>query len=100
MTIGELATARRLGLRVPIIVLNDGWLALMKVKQERLRYDESGSFLGEPLDPPPHYFGVPVRGARDAGQLRDALDWSLNLDGPSVIEAFIDPRPYSVTVFD
>jgi hypothetical protein len=29
-----------------------------------------------------------------------ALAWGLQLDGPSVIEAFIDVEPYSTTVYD
>ena len=29
-----------------------------------------------------------------------ALDWALALDGPSVIEAFIEVGEYSETVFD
>ena len=100
MTVGELATARRLGICVPIIVLNDGWLGLMKVKQERLGNPESASVLGEPLDPPAHYFGVPVRGVRDQAELADAIKWALSLEGPSVIETFVDVEPYSKTVFD
>ncbi|MCH8847876.1 MAG: thiamine pyrophosphate-binding protein [Chloroflexi bacterium] len=100
MTVGELATAARLGLAVPTVVLNDGWLGLMKVKQERLGYGSSGAVLGEQAEPPAHYFGVPVRAARDEGALRSALAWALGLDGPSVIEAFIDVGPYSETVFD
>ena len=100
MTVGELATARRLGLRVPVVVLNDGWLGLMKVKQERLGYGSAGALLGEQPEPPAHYFGVPVRAVRDELGLRDALDWALGLDGPSVIEAFVDVEPYSATVFD
>ena len=100
MTAGELAVARRLGLAVPIVVLNDGWYGLMKVKQEHQEYAYSGSFLGTPPDSPAHYFGVPCRAARDEEALRDALDWGLGLDGPSVIEVFIDVEPYSQTVFD
>ena len=100
MTVGELATARRLGLAVPIIVLNDGWLGLMKVKQERKGYALSGVYLGQPPESPPHYFGVSCRSARDERSLRDAIDWSLKLEGPSVIEAFVDVEPYSLTVFD
>ena len=42
MTAGELALARRLNLAVPVIVLNDGWLGLMKVKQEKRKYPLSG----------------------------------------------------------
>ena len=100
MTVGELAAARRLGLRVPVIVLSDGWLGLMKVKQERLELPVTSSVLGQPVDPPAHYFGVPARGARDEQELSDALEWALALDGPSVIEAFVDAEPYSMSVFD
>jgi acetolactate synthase-1/2/3 large subunit len=100
MTVGELAMARRLGLAVPIIVLNDGWLGLIKVKQERKGYGYSGVYLGDPPDSPAHYFGVPCRAARDAGELSDAIEWGFSLNGPSVIETFIDVGPYSYTVYD
>jgi len=100
MTVGELAMARRLGLAVPIIVLNDGWLGLMKVKQERLSLAYSASALGKQMEPPAHYFGVPVRAARTLDEVGEALRWGLALDGPSLIEAFVDVEPYSKTVFD
>jgi acetolactate synthase-1/2/3 large subunit len=100
MTAGELALARRLDLRVPIVVLNDGWLGLMKVKQERKGYPLSGVYLGDPAPSPPHYFGVPCRSALNPSELRAALDWALTLVGPSIVEAFIDVGSYSNTVFD
>jgi len=100
MTVGELNVARRLRLAVPHIVLNDGWLSLIKIKQERKGYDYSGVFLGEPPDSPPHYFGVPCRSARDEESLSAAIEWGLSLEGPSVIEAFIDVEPLSMTVYD
>ena len=100
MTVGELALARRLNLAVPTIVLNDGWLGLMKVKQERKGYTLSGVYLGEPVESPPHYFGVPCRPAKNPEAFSDALDWAFGLKGPSVIEAFIDVASYSQTVFD
>ncbi|MGH7828500.1 MAG: thiamine pyrophosphate-binding protein, partial [Candidatus Binatia bacterium] len=100
MTVGELAMARRINLAVPVIVLNDGWLGLMKVKQERKRFPLSGVYLGHPPESPPHYFGVPCKPAKTLDAFRDALDWAFALDGPSVIEAFIDVEPYSATVFD
>lgn len=100
MTVGELALARRLNLAVPTVVLNDGWLGLMKVKQERKSYQLSGVHLGEPVESPPHYFGVPCRPAKDVKAFKDALDWAFGLTGPSVVEAFIDVEPYSQTVFD
>jgi acetolactate synthase-1/2/3 large subunit len=100
MTAGELALARRLNLAVPIIVLNDGWLGLMKVKQERRNVPLSGVRLGEPSDSPPHYFGVPCRSAKTAKDFSAALDWAFRFKGPSVIEAFIDAESYSATVID
>jgi acetolactate synthase-1/2/3 large subunit len=100
MTVGELALARRLNLAVPTIVLNDGWLGLMKVKQERKGYPLSGVYLGKPVESPPHYFGVPCRPAKNPQAFSDALDWAFRLTGPSVIEVFIDVGSYSQTVFD
>ncbi|MSP41638.1 MAG: thiamine pyrophosphate-binding protein [Deltaproteobacteria bacterium] len=100
MTAGELALARRLNLAVPLIILNDGWLGLMKVKQEKRNYPLSGVRLGDPPPSPPHYFGVPCRPAKNAEEFRAALAWAFDLDGPSVIEAFVDAESYSATVFD
>jgi acetolactate synthase-1/2/3 large subunit len=100
MTAGELALARRLNLALPIIVLNDGWLGLMKVKQERRNYPLSGVRLGKPPESPAHYFGVPCRPAKTAEEFRSALDWAFALGGPSVIEAFVDAESYSTTVYD
>jgi acetolactate synthase-1/2/3 large subunit len=100
MTAGELSLARRENLHVPVVVLNDGWLGLMKVKQERRNYPLSGVYLGAPPKSPPHYFGVPCRAAKNAEQFEAALDWAFALHGPSVIEAFIDANAYSATVFD
>jgi thiamine pyrophosphate-dependent acetolactate synthase large subunit-like protein len=45
MTVGELTLAKRQELAVPLVVLNEGWLGLMKVKQERKRYPLSGAFI-------------------------------------------------------
>jgi acetolactate synthase-1/2/3 large subunit len=100
MTAGELAVGKRLGLAAPIIVLNDGWLGLIKVKQERRSFGYSGINLGERAPTPEHYFGVPARGVSSAAELDAALEWALSLDGPSVIEAFVDVEAYSKTVYD
>ena len=97
---GELALARRLNLAVPVIVLNDGWLGLMKVKQERRNVPLSGVRLGAPPESPPHYFGVLCRSAKTAKDFSAALDWAFTPKRPSVIEAFIDAESYSATVFD
>jgi acetolactate synthase-1/2/3 large subunit len=100
MTGGELALARRQNLAVPVIVLNDGWLGLMKVKQEKRNYPLSAVRLGAPPESPAQYFGVPCRAAKTPDEFRSALDWALALGAPSVIEAFVDAESYSSTVFD
>ena len=49
---------------------------------------------------PQPYDQAAQRAARDEAAFRAALRWALQLDGPSVIDAFIDVEPYSTTVFD
>jgi acetolactate synthase-1/2/3 large subunit len=102
MTVGEVAVARRLGLALPIVVLDDGWLSLIQVKQVRRRFALHGTDLGEHerLEPPAHYFGVPAVGVRSAAELARALTTALAADHPTVIEAKVDPTHYLDTVYD
>jgi acetolactate synthase-1/2/3 large subunit len=102
MTCGEVAVARRLGLCLPIVVLDDRWLSLIKVKQERRQYPYYGTTTLAPSDlpPPAHYFGVPAVGVRDGASLERELRKALEASGPTVIEAVVDPAHYTETVFD
>ena len=52
------------------------------------------------MDPPAHYFGVPVVSARSAVELTHALKDAFAADHPTVIEAKVDPRHYLETVYD
>jgi acetolactate synthase-1/2/3 large subunit len=100
MMAGELATAARLGLPIPFVILNDRALALIKVKQERRRYAHSGIDL--PLASerfPEHYFGVPLRVARTVEEFRAAFAAAVRADGPTVIEALVDPALYSAILY-
>jgi acetolactate synthase-1/2/3 large subunit len=102
MTCGEVATAKRLGLALPIVVLDDRWLALIKVKQIRRQFPVYGTALQdeEYRDPPSHYFGVPAIGVRTADALEAAVRTALAADGPTVIEAAVDSDHYVETVYD
>jgi acetolactate synthase-1/2/3 large subunit len=101
MTCGEVAAARRLGLTLPIVVLNDRSLALIHVKQARRDFAFYGTSLdGTEMSPPAHYFGVKAVGARDEAGLADALESALAADSPTVIEATVDPSHYMQTVYD
>src|SRR6202044_3257009 len=89
MTCGEVAVAKRMGLALPIVVLDDRWLALIKIKQIRRQFPLYGTELQreEYRDPPAHYFGVPAKGVRSADALCTAVTAALAADGPTVIEA-------------
>ncbi|HEY0336740.1 MAG TPA: thiamine pyrophosphate-binding protein, partial [Burkholderiales bacterium] len=102
MTCGELAVARREKLAIPFVVLDDRWLSLIKVKQERRSLDYYGTelFEHEYEAPPAHYFGVPAVGVRTAAELERELTQALQAKGPTVIEAIVDPAHYSETVYD
>jgi len=102
MTCGEVAVAKRLGLALPIVVLDDRWLALIKVKQIRRQFPLYGTELQreEYREPPAHYFGVPAVGVRSADALEAAVTKALAADGPTVIEAVVDSDHYLDTVYD
>jgi acetolactate synthase-1/2/3 large subunit len=102
MSCGELAVAKRLGLCLPVVVLDDRLLSLIRVKQARRHLPSYGIELqAEPYgDPPAHYFGVPAIGVRDGEALRAALDRAFAADGPTVIEAVVDAGHYMQTVYD
>jgi len=102
MTCGEVATAKRLGIALPIVVLDDRWLALIKVKQIRRQFALSGTELQQEdyPEPPAHYFGVPAVGVRSADALESAVKSALAAKGPTVIEAVVDSEHYIDTVYD
>ena len=98
----SVAVARRLGLSLPIVVLDDGWLSLIQVKQVRRGFGLYGTDLGEHehANPPAHYFGVPAVAVRSAAELTQALKESLVANHPTVIEAKVDPSHYLDTIYD
>jgi acetolactate synthase I/II/III large subunit len=102
MTCGEVAVAKRLDLALPIVVLDDKWLALIKVKQIRRQYPLYGTALQaeDYTTPPAHYFGVPAVGVRSPDALEGAVRQALTADGPTVIEAVVDSEHYLETVYD
>jgi acetolactate synthase-1/2/3 large subunit len=102
MTCGEVAVAKRLRLPLPIVVLDDKWLALIKVKQIRRQFPLYGTQLQEEDygQPPAHYFGVPAVAAVSAEALEAAVKSALAASGPTVIEAAVDSEHYLETVYD
>jgi len=96
MTLMEIETAVRLRLRVVVVVFNDATLSLIKIKQ---RPDGHGG--PEAVGYRPASFaaiatamgaaGAPVG---DVARLASELAAALNRDGPTVIDARVDPATY------
>ncbi len=65
-------------------MLDDKWLALIKVKQIRRQFPLYGTELQEEdyREPPAHYFGVPAVGVRSADALEAAVKTALAAKGP------------------
>ncbi len=102
MSCGEVAVALRERLAIPFVVLDDRWLSLIKVKQERRGLPYYGTVVS-PRDyrpPPAHYFGVPAVGVDSAAGLERELRKAFAADGPTIIEALVDGAHYAQTVFD
>jgi acetolactate synthase-1/2/3 large subunit len=102
MSCGEVAVAGREGLAIPFVVLDDRWLSLIKIKQERRGLPHYGTEVspGDYRLPPAHYFGVPAVGVDSAAGLERELRQAFAADGPTIIEALVDGAHYSQTVFD
>ena len=84
------------------MVLDDKWLALIKVKQVRRQFTLYGAELQEEAyrEPPAHYFGAPAFGVRNAAALIERVQAALLAPGPTVIEAMVDSDHYLDTVYD
>ena len=96
-----MATAARLGGRIVFIVLNDGYLSLISLKQELKGHSRYGTLLSKATGRLPatgSMFGVPVIEVSDADQYRQALQAGFTADGPVIIEAYIDGREYEELV--
>lgn len=99
MTVGELATAVRYGVKIVVLVLTDNDLALIRIKQQK----KGNPIYGTPVRDGGHIggdnlFGVPVLSADDAVSLRQALDAAFKMDGPVVVQAMVDSREYDGVV--
>ncbi len=96
MCLGELATAARLGCRLVLVVLNDGALSMIDVKQQRQQ-----RHLGS-LRYPRTDFAATARGlgwqawrADDTATLEGALIAAYKAEGPALVDTVIDPSAYA-----
>lgn len=96
MYLGEIETAVRLGVALPIVVLVDGSLSLIKLGQVQRGYEPSGVDFQTPrLADLAGCFGAAGVRVETADQVKTAIDRALEHRGVTLIEAIIDARAYS-----
>jgi acetolactate synthase-1/2/3 large subunit len=95
MMAGEIITARRYGLRVIVVVFSDGELNLIRLKQSWQNISPYGTllFTGD-LFESDRFFGVKVLTAGTEEEMIKAVNDSLALNEPVIINAVIDPDDY------
>jgi acetolactate synthase-1/2/3 large subunit len=99
MTVGELAVAVRLNLKVVFVVLSDNDLALIRIKQQKKANAIYGTEVREKgALGTTNLFGVPVLSTATPGEFREALLRAFAGDGPIVVEAIVDSREYDSLV--
>ena len=95
MHAGEMITARRLGLKIIVVVLSDGELNLIKIKESHRNVQSSamqlyrGSLFGAE-----RFLGADVIRVSKADQMRTAVGRALQSAGSTIIEATVDPSVY------
>lgn len=96
MMVGELATARRLNLKVVFVVICDQSLSLIRIKQAKKGFNSVyGTSLAETESgSASYYFGVPVIAVAGREEYRQALEKAFAQEGPVVIEAYVDGQEY------
>jgi acetolactate synthase-1/2/3 large subunit len=96
MCAADLLTAVREHLRIVTIVFSDGSLSLIDIKQQAKQYRSSGVALGGVSWPElARAFGVRAFCAETVAEIEAAIDAAFACDGPSLIEARINPANYS-----
>jgi acetolactate synthase I/II/III large subunit len=98
MYAGEMATLARMGLSIVVVVMSDSALYSIKIKQLRRSYPPIGTdFPGVRVAAIARAFGVHGEEVGTLDAIRHAIARALERDGPTVIEASIDPAGYELT---
>ena len=95
MTLQELSTAQTYGLPVKVVILNNGYLGMVRQWQELFW---QGRYAGTSFAPfQPDFarlagaYGVAGQAVKDAGDLEDALREALAHDGPALVDVHVNP---------
>ncbi|MRR20567.1 thiamine pyrophosphate-binding protein [bacterium] len=96
MHAGEMITARRCGLKVIVVVLSDGELNLIRLKQSWKELSPYGTSLCQgSLFGADTFLGTEVIRVTDAREMHTAVLRALQSESSAIIEAAVDPSVYS-----
>jgi acetolactate synthase-1/2/3 large subunit len=96
MRVSELETARREGLPIIVVVFNDGYLNLIKMKQQRQGYAVKGSqFAAVDYVKVAEGFGFRAASTDTEAAFEQALQQAVASGEPWVVDARIDPEGYT-----
>ncbi len=95
MSLGELAVIAERRLPIVSIILNDGDLALIDLKQSKMNMKRQGvGFRSPDFAAVAAGFGIEARRVSDIAAFEACFVDALKLGGPYVIEAMVDPAEY------
>jgi acetolactate synthase-1/2/3 large subunit len=95
MTLQELSTAQMYGLPVKVVILNNGYLGMVRQWQELFWEGRYAGTSFEPFQPSfagvAAAYGIPGTTVHDPGDLEDALAEALAADGPALVDVHVNP---------
>src|SRR5262245_25354246 len=95
MTLQELSTAQTYELPVKVVILNNGYLGMVRQWQELFWQGRYAGTSFEPFQPDfarlAGAYGVAGQTVRAAGDLEDALREALAHDGPALVDVHVNP---------
>jgi len=96
MCLAELSTAVRLGCNITVIVLNDGALSLIDIKQQRHQHPSIGvRYPRVNFKSCAEGMGCPAWQVTTHEQLQKALRAAFDTPGPTLIDVHVDPSGYA-----
>jgi acetolactate synthase-1/2/3 large subunit len=95
MTLQELSTAQMYGLPVKVVILNNGYLGMVRQWQELFWEGRYAGTSFEPFQPSfagiAQAYGIAGTTVREADELEDALAEAFAADGPALVDVHVNP---------
>ena len=95
MTLQELSTAQMYGLPVKVVIMNNGYLGMVRQWQELFWEGRYAGTSFEPFQPSfagiAAAYGIPGTTVHDPSELDDALAEALASDGPALVDVHVNP---------